>query len=145
MGVLLELIGVLLLGALGFLLTLTYILAFIVVALCALAAGLCAIGVLFCLFGWLFLHNYDAFLAMLDFLAWGCIPFAMMVGVMYYRDKLADSLAAAGQRRIHAVAGPPRNVAASSATPDEPFIAAPRFHLRVTPPAVWIRPEVQAY
>lgn len=136
MGVLLELIGVLLVGAIGFLLTIAYILGFLVIALCAFAAGLCAIGVLFCLFGWLFLHSHDAFLAMLDFLAWGCIPFAMMVGVMYYRDKLTDSFMAAGQRRIrrHAVAGPPRNVAASSATPDEPFIAAPRFDLRVTPP-----------
>ena len=136
MGVLLELIGVLLLGAIGFLLTIAYFLGFIVVALCALAAGLCAIGVLFCLFGWLFLHNHDAFLAMLDSLAWGCVPFAMMVGVLYYRDKLADSLTAAGQRRIrrHAVAAPHHNVTASSATPDEPFVAAPRFDLRVTPP-----------
>lgn len=134
MGVLLELVGVLLLGALGFLLTIAYILGFIVIAICALAAGVCAIGVLFWLFGWLFLHNHDAFLAMLDFLAWGCIPFAMMVGVMYYRDKLTDFLTAAGQRRIHAVAAPHRNVTASSATPDEPFIAGPRFDVRVTPP-----------
>ena len=136
MGVLLELIGVLLLGALGFLLTIAYIIGFIVVAICALAAGLCAIGVLFCLFGWLFLHSHDAFLAMLDFLAWGCVPFAMMVSVMYYRDKLTASFMAAGQHSAprRAVAGPPRNVAASSATPDEPFIAAPRFDLRVTPP-----------
>lgn len=135
MSVLLELIGVLLVGALGFLLTIAYILGFIVVAICALAAGLCAIGVLFCLFGWLFLHSHDAFLAMLDFLAWGCAPFAMMVGVMYYRDKLADSLTAAEQRRTHrhAVAAPHRNVVAGSATPDEPFIATPRFDLRITP------------
>lgn len=125
-----ELVALVLVGTLGFLGVTAYVLGAILTWICALASAVCLIGVLFCLAGWLLLDSRDAFLSLLNFVAWGVVPFTTMIALLYYGDKLADALAT--PRRPHRVPRP----AVRHAPPgpeDEPFLPEPRFELRVPP------------
>ena len=89
-GRLVELLGVLVAGAVSFFVIIGYALGILFMWACGIVSGLFLIVALFSGTMWLFTHSQHAFNTMLGFLAYAAVPVALIVVMSYYYGKLTD-------------------------------------------------------